>query len=440
MDLYAAGSAIAAAAGAVAAEEGGAGIQVNLFWIIVSAELRLLPRDPVALRLGADHEDARRPPDEDRAGPQGRRAGAPPARALPAAAPPRRSPPRVARRATSSTGPSGSPRRTREADIAATREELERMRVRAAAEIEAEKGRAIADLRAEVADLALAAAGRVVGESMDGERRATARRRVPRRDGPGGQGLMARPSTAARRFAEAALELARRDGTLERWLADLRLAAEVAANPDVAGVLDNPAVPFGARRELLEKLLAGRVSPEALNLTLLLAQAPPGSPSCRRSRRSIERLVDRERGVVAATVTSAAPLEAARARGDRRPHPRDDRVAGRAGDARRSRAHRGRRRPHRRPSHRRQRAGTPRATPRPDRRRSPLTRPTPRRSPAGPPRATDWSTEWPSDPTRSSASSSPRSRTSTRPPRPATWGPSSRWATASPASTAWTTA
>ena len=59
---------------------------------------------------------------------------------------------------------------TRDADIAATREELERMRARAATEIEAEKQRAIADLRAEVADLALAAAGVVVGESMTGDR------------------------------------------------------------------------------------------------------------------------------------------------------------------------------------------------------------------------------------------------------------------------------
>jgi F-type H+-transporting ATPase subunit b len=55
---------------------------------------------------------------------------------------------------------------TRDADIAATREELERMRQRAAGDIDAEKQRAIADLRAEVADLALAAAGKVVGESM----------------------------------------------------------------------------------------------------------------------------------------------------------------------------------------------------------------------------------------------------------------------------------
>jgi F-type H+-transporting ATPase subunit b len=54
----------------------------------------------------------------------------------------------------------------RDADIAATREELERLRVKAAADIAAERDRALADLRAQVADLALTAAGRVVGETM----------------------------------------------------------------------------------------------------------------------------------------------------------------------------------------------------------------------------------------------------------------------------------
>jgi F-type H+-transporting ATPase subunit b len=58
----------------------------------------------------------------------------------------------------------------READIAATREELGRMRERAAAEIAAERDRALAELRAEVADLALSAAGKVVSESMTGAR------------------------------------------------------------------------------------------------------------------------------------------------------------------------------------------------------------------------------------------------------------------------------
>jgi F-type H+-transporting ATPase subunit b len=59
---------------------------------------------------------------------------------------------------------------TRDADIKATREELERLRVRAASDIEAEKIRAIAEVRAEVADLALLAAGKVVGETMSDKR------------------------------------------------------------------------------------------------------------------------------------------------------------------------------------------------------------------------------------------------------------------------------
>jgi F-type H+-transporting ATPase subunit b len=59
---------------------------------------------------------------------------------------------------------------SRDADITATKEELERLRERATEEIGAEKQRAIAELRGEVADLALAAAGRVVGESMSDDR------------------------------------------------------------------------------------------------------------------------------------------------------------------------------------------------------------------------------------------------------------------------------
>lgn len=59
---------------------------------------------------------------------------------------------------------------SRERDLAATRQELERIRLRASADLESEKLRAIADVRAEVADLALRAAGRVVGETMTDQR------------------------------------------------------------------------------------------------------------------------------------------------------------------------------------------------------------------------------------------------------------------------------
>ena len=76
---------------------------------------------------------------------------------------------------------------TRDADIAATREELERMRVRATDEIAAEKQRALAELRGEVADLALQAAGRVVRETMTDQRQ---RRLV--------EEFLADPSTSSR--------------------------------------------------------------------------------------------------------------------------------------------------------------------------------------------------------------------------------------------------
>lgn len=59
---------------------------------------------------------------------------------------------------------------SRERDLAETRAQIEQMRERAAADIESEKERALADVRNQVADLALAAAGRVVGETMNDAR------------------------------------------------------------------------------------------------------------------------------------------------------------------------------------------------------------------------------------------------------------------------------
>ncbi len=58
----------------------------------------------------------------------------------------------------------------RDSDIAATKAELERMREKALADIAAERDRALAELRGQVADLALEAAGKVVGETMSSAR------------------------------------------------------------------------------------------------------------------------------------------------------------------------------------------------------------------------------------------------------------------------------
>jgi F-type H+-transporting ATPase subunit b len=153
-----------------AAAEAGPGLQINFFWVIVSSlnfivfaialyqlfgkyVMRTLAERRQRIEQGlSDAEQARR----DRESAEQERVAA-----LNEA---RREANEIINRAQRVA------QETRDADIAATREELERMRVRASADIDAEKLRAIADLRAEVADLALAAAGKVVGETMTGAR------------------------------------------------------------------------------------------------------------------------------------------------------------------------------------------------------------------------------------------------------------------------------
>jgi F-type H+-transporting ATPase subunit b len=152
------------------AETATAGLTINLFWIIVAAlnflvffgVLYLIVLKPIGVTLRerrARIEQGIHDADQARIE---RAAGEAAAVAELQAA--RREAREIVERARNLA------QESRAADVAATREELERMRARASAEIEAEKTRAVADLRAEVATLALDAAGRVVGETMSSKR------------------------------------------------------------------------------------------------------------------------------------------------------------------------------------------------------------------------------------------------------------------------------
>ena len=114
---------------------------------------------------------------------------------------------------------------------------------------------------------------------------------------------------AGRRYAEAAFELAIRDDKVDAWQRDLALAAEMTRDERVARVVDSPAVPFSERRKVVEQLLGKHVSPQALNLALLLAKrcrfgVLPSVSS------EYDAKVRQTRGIVAATVTTPEPLSA----------------------------------------------------------------------------------------------------------------------------------
>lgn len=120
---------------------------------------------------------------------------------------------------------------------------------------------------------------------------------------------MARPSTASRRYAEAAFELALRDDALDAWRDGLALGARFATDDAVIRIVDNPAIPHVDRLATVDRLLEGRTIPGVRNLARLLAQRGRFEtlPAI-----AVEyaRLLNRRRGIVEAVVTSALPLDA----------------------------------------------------------------------------------------------------------------------------------
>ena len=118
---------------------------------------------------------------------------------------------------------------------------------------------------------------------------------------------MARPTTAARRYAEAAFEVGRRDGTVEAWRRELDLAARLLGDEAVMRGLMNPAIPLEERESIVSRALGGEVSRPVLNLILLLL-GRGRIELLPRVAAEFDRLDDRRRGITHATATSAAPL------------------------------------------------------------------------------------------------------------------------------------
>jgi F-type H+-transporting ATPase subunit delta len=114
-------------------------------------------------------------------------------------------------------------------------------------------------------------------------------------------------STAARRYAEAAFELATRDKALDAYADGLNLAAGTLGQGTALDVLRNPAQPLKQRIEIVDGLLANRVPDQILKLVGLLVERGK-IDRIGEVAREYRRLLNRERGVVEALATSAAPL------------------------------------------------------------------------------------------------------------------------------------
>ena len=112
---------------------------------------------------------------------------------------------------------------------------------------------------------------------------------------------------AGRRYAEAAFELATRDGTVDAWRRDLGAACELASDERSVRAIDSPAVAFAHRRKAVESILGPHISRMALNLTLVLVKRGRFALMPQISE-EFDEMVRHSRGIIGATVTSATPL------------------------------------------------------------------------------------------------------------------------------------
>lgn len=118
---------------------------------------------------------------------------------------------------------------------------------------------------------------------------------------------MARRLTAARRYAEAALELGRADGSLDRWERDLRALREALAGPGLRAVVEHPGIAYEAKERVLRRVVAD-AKPEAMSLVLLMIRRGRAGAVERMVER-FEEILRRERGISLAEVRSALPLD-----------------------------------------------------------------------------------------------------------------------------------
>ncbi|HEY0068802.1 MAG TPA: ATP synthase F1 subunit delta [Chloroflexia bacterium] len=120
---------------------------------------------------------------------------------------------------------------------------------------------------------------------------------------------MAQRGGAARRYAQALLDLARQDNSLDRWLSDLKAINAVFGTDRAVEALEDPKLTYEAQQEILQRVLPKEVTnPLARNFLLLLV---------RRQRLSLlprivevfQEMYNKERGIVVADVTTAVPLD-----------------------------------------------------------------------------------------------------------------------------------
>ncbi len=117
---------------------------------------------------------------------------------------------------------------------------------------------------------------------------------------------MAATDLAAKRYAEAAFDLAGRDGRLDEWSAALSQIAAFMTEADIRRALENTRIAGPTKQRLIEVGLAG-LPPLPLNLArLLVRKGRTGLVAAIAAH--FDQLVEGRQGIAHAKATTAVPL------------------------------------------------------------------------------------------------------------------------------------
>jgi F-type H+-transporting ATPase subunit delta len=117
---------------------------------------------------------------------------------------------------------------------------------------------------------------------------------------------LATADLAAKRYAQAAFEVAQEKGTAPAWSAALDQIGEFMSDPEVAHVLTNTRVLVDAKQRLVETALAG-IDALALNLARLLVKKGR-TPLAADIATEFKRLTEEQQGISRARAVTAVAM------------------------------------------------------------------------------------------------------------------------------------
>jgi len=110
-----------------------------------------------------------------------------------------------------------------------------------------------------------------------------------------------------RRYAEAAIALAKKKNNIERWRTDLRTAAEVLSAPRVMAALEDPGIPNESKKRLITQGLTVTPDPLVMNMLDLVDSGRIGLLP--RIAAEFVEMANKELGIVVAEITTAIPID-----------------------------------------------------------------------------------------------------------------------------------